>query len=68
MLNSIEAYAEAGKREANARINHDFALVAKTNDWLRRAVALERPEDREEARQAYLAAYFTVSTEHNSRP
>jgi hypothetical protein len=54
MLNTPEAYREAGHKTATARRQHDEARAQFHRQWFTRAQALEQPEDRAEA-----AAYLT---------
>ena len=46
MLNSLEAYAESGRKTAEARNKRDEAGAAFEKDWFNRARRLEKEEDR----------------------
>lgn len=57
MLNSIESYAEAGRKAGIARNQHDESRARFETDYFRRMCALEKPADKAAARQAFDAAY-----------
>jgi len=56
-LNSLEAYSDAGTRAGLARRRKDPGLVGFIEDWFRRAISLEKPENRPACRAAYEASY-----------
>lgn len=62
MLNDISAYTEAGQKAGLARKQRDQGRVSHWSDWARRAIALEKPEDREAARKAFDEAYSLECT------
>jgi hypothetical protein len=57
MLNSREEYERAGKLASVARSNGDEALARHWSEWVRKAIALERGDDKVIARQLFDAAY-----------
>ena len=57
MINSIEVYKDAGAKHGRAARNWDAGLMEHWDQWVRRALRLENPEDREIARKAYNDAY-----------
>lgn len=57
MLNPLAAYTEAGRKSAEARRQHDEARALFHASWARRAIALEKPEDRSQAFRAFDLAY-----------
>lgn len=57
MLNTVQTYADCGKRCADAMNKKDPARYAHEQGWLRSAVWLEKPEHRPVARHAYDEAY-----------
>jgi hypothetical protein len=57
MLNTPEAYREAGHKTATARRQHDEARAQFHRQWFTRAQALEQPEDRAEARRLFDEGY-----------
>lgn len=57
MINHIENYAEAGKKEAVARNQHDEACAAHWRDFYRRMLATETVDDKVAASEAYTTAY-----------
>ena len=57
MLNSIETYQEAGRKSAIARNQHDEATANFHKNWLSRAKALERDEDKQSAQGAFDQGY-----------
>jgi hypothetical protein len=57
MLNPVEAYAEAGRKAAQARNERDERRAAGWADWFHTARRLEAVEDREAVEQAYRDAY-----------
>jgi len=57
MLNPIEAYAEAGRKAAQARNERDEGRASSWADWFHRARRLETVEDRETANRSYREAY-----------
>lgn len=57
MLNPISAYTDAGQKAGLARKQRDQGRVSHWSDWVRRAIALEKPEDQVAARKAFDEAY-----------
>lgn len=57
MLNTLDIYRECGKRAAVALNERDNGRYDHEHGWFRRALALESPENRLAAREAYDAAY-----------
>lgn len=57
MLNSIEAYQEQGTKAGIAARRNDHGGYRWAADHVERMLALESPEDRKAAREAYAAAY-----------
>lgn len=57
MLNPISSYAEAGQKAGLARRQKDQGRVSHWSGWMHRAIALENPEDRVQARAAFDEAY-----------
>ena len=62
MINSLEIYRDTGEKAGKAQRHHDSALASFHHDWLRKALALEEPADREQARKAYDDAYRMAAT------
>lgn len=60
-LNALQTYRDAGAKAAKARWNHDESLAGEMDRWLSRALALEEPEYRKNARQVYDYAYRNAS-------
>ena len=60
MLNPIEAYAEAGRKAAEARNDGDEARAQFHAEWFRRARNLEQGDGRRAANEAYRVAYTTA--------
>lgn len=56
-LNSIETYAHAGTMSGRASKRHDAACSSFHSDWAKRAIAMEAPDYRQEARKAFDDAY-----------
>lgn len=56
-INSPEAYSSAGAKCARAREHHDEALAHSLSDWFERALRVEQPEVREQARRLFNVAY-----------
>lgn len=68
MLNTIDAYREAGKRAAQAQNVNDAMAVKSWREHFQAMRDLERPEDRKAARDAYDDAYrATRVTRYNVR-
>jgi hypothetical protein len=57
MLNSLEAYAESGRKTAEARNKRDEAGAMFEKDWFTRARRLEKEEDRAAIDLIYNEAY-----------
>ena len=57
MLNSLEAYAESGRKTAQARNKRDEDGALFEKDWFTRARRLEKEEDRAAIDLAYNEAY-----------
>jgi hypothetical protein len=57
MLNTPEAYREAGHMTATARRQGDEARASHHKQWFTRAQALEQPQDRAEARRLFDEGY-----------
>lgn len=57
MLNSPEAYIEAGRKSAEARNQRGEARAMFHTEWFRRARGLEQGEDKVEANRLFQAAY-----------
>jgi hypothetical protein len=57
MLNTPEAYREAGHATATARRQGDESRAAHHKQWFTRAQALEQPEHRAEARRLFDEGY-----------
>lgn len=57
MLNSLEVYKESGIRAAKAHNDRDHARYREENLYFGRMYALEKPEDKPLARQAYEEGY-----------
>ena len=62
MVNTIEAYREAGKRCGRARREHDEARAKLQSAWFNKAVWLEKPGDRPAATRAFNDAYREEAT------
>jgi hypothetical protein len=57
MLNTIGFYFDIGKKVATARNERDEARAVFEMDYLRRALGVEKREDRPAARAAYDAGF-----------
>lgn len=57
MLNPLEIYRESGRKARLARKHHDEACARFHSEWVRRAKALESPEDRAKAQDAFNEGY-----------
>lgn len=57
MLNTPEAYRDAGLKAGTAAKRHDWACRNFHKDWFRRALALESESDRDEARRLFDEGY-----------
>lgn len=57
MLNSIETYTESGRKAAKFANKSDWAAHDFESSWFRRAIALEKDEDKAVARAAYDAGF-----------
>jgi hypothetical protein len=57
MLNRIESYEEAGRKEAQARNDRDEARARHWGEFFSKMMANEKPQDRIAAKQAYTTAY-----------
>jgi hypothetical protein len=57
MLNSLEVYADTGRKAAEAINDGDYARYRFHRDWLTRALALESKTAAETARNTYAYAY-----------
>lgn len=69
MINSLDAYREAGHRCAQARNQGDEARARHWSDWVRRAWAMESTaglfgSDRKDAQNAYYEAYEATRVAH----
>jgi hypothetical protein len=60
MLNSIEAYADCGRKAAIARNENDESRAMFETHYCNRMVALESPHDRAIAKEAFAKAYRTA--------
>lgn len=60
MLNSPEAYFEAGSQTATARLQKDEARARFHRDWFSRARALEKVDDRKIAQRHFDDGYAAV--------
>ena len=58
-LNPLEAYADAGRKAAQARNQHDESRALFFTSWLRSALRLESEQWRKMAQQAFYEAYKT---------
>lgn len=56
-MNTIEVYRDTGSKAGKAARKRDYMLTNFHNQWLSRALALEKPEDRTTCREAYNSAY-----------
>lgn len=61
MMNSLESYADAGRKAARATRNHDAATASHFSNWSNRAIRLESESDRTLAMKAYADAYRAES-------
>lgn len=66
MLNDKAEYERAGTLAAIARGNGDEATALSWSDWVRRAIALERGEDKKIARM-YFDYGYKRAAETNQR-
>jgi hypothetical protein len=57
MINTEHSYVEAGYRCARARLERDEARATHWKRWFTGARALEREEDRDEARRLFDRGY-----------
>ena len=57
MLNTLEFYFDIGKKVAVARNEHDESRAIFEMDYLRRALGVEKREDKPAARAAYDAGF-----------
>ena len=57
MLNPVEAYAEAGRKAAQARNERDESRASSWAEWFHRARNLEQGEARQTAERTYREAY-----------
>jgi hypothetical protein len=57
MLNTLEFYFDIGKKVAVARNERDEARAVFEMDYLRRALGVEKREDKPAARAAYAAGF-----------
>ena len=57
MLNKIETYTETGTKAAEARQQEDLARYNFHYNWMRRAVKLEKNDDKQVAQNAFNEAY-----------
>lgn len=57
MINTEHSYFEAGYKCARARLEHDEARASHWKRWFSGARALEREEDRDEARRLFDKGY-----------
>ncbi len=60
MLNTPEAYFEAGSQTATARLQKDEARARFHRDWFSRARGLEKAEDRTTAQRHFDEGYAAV--------
>jgi hypothetical protein len=57
MINSLEAYRNAGGQQAKAQREHDQGRVSHFSHWFAAAINLEKPDDRRFCRQAFTDGY-----------
>lgn len=57
MLNSPDAYRDAGYKTATARLQHDESCASFHKNWFTRAAGLEKDDDRSTARKLFDAGY-----------
>lgn len=57
MLNSIEAYQEAGEKSAQGQIEGDYSRFEFERNWYRKARLLESAENRAIADRVFRSAY-----------
>jgi hypothetical protein len=57
MLNTPDAYREAGHKTATARLQRDESRATFHKNWFTRARSMESTEDRDTARQLFDAGY-----------
>ena len=57
MLNDIIVYIEVGIKAGKAQNVGDASLVRFHQDWVRRAIALEKDGDKQIAQHAYASSY-----------
>lgn len=62
MINSIESYAESGRKAGQAQRRGDSAHATFERDWFSRALRLEQGADRAAARMAWEGAYRDAAT------
>lgn len=62
LINSIDAYSEAGSKAGRASKRHDAACTAFHSSWAKRAIALEAPSLQQAARKAFDDAYRAEAT------
>lgn len=58
MLNTEHSYFEAGYKAAKAVLRRDAALSDFHRRWFRQALALEKPEDKEQAKKLWDLGYL----------
>ena len=57
MINSIEAYQEAGEKSAQGQIDGDYSRFEFERNWYRKARLLESAENRAIADRVFRAAF-----------
>ena len=62
LINSIEAYSDAGTKAGRASKRQDAACAAFHSSWAKRAIALEAPSLQQAARKAFDDAYRAEAT------
>lgn len=64
MLNPLEAYADAGRKCAQARKQNDEPTAQSWSTYYVRMINLERVKDKKAAEKAYTDAYKVVMLPH----
>lgn len=62
LINSIDAYSDAGTKAGRASRRRDAACAAFHSAWAKRAIALEAPSLQQAARKAFDDAYRAEAT------
>ncbi len=56
-MNTLDTYADCGRKAGKAATHRDFALVRFHNDWFHRAIRLESKSYATEATRVFNEAY-----------